>query len=102
MVDLVSDTMFGYLLWPFVFFVVGFTVTWYVLQRRRHRRMWELECYKHRRQQEIEDAIDRWHADPNNLPLHEHLGLTPKQYAEWLRDPDTIDMKEIGGCKKKW
>lgn len=33
----------------------------------------------------LDDLIDEWHAGlAPCVPLHEHLGMTPGQYAEWL------------------
>ena len=86
---------------PFLFGFVGAVavVCWlsYWVNRRRELR-WQL--YQQKRQQEILDAVDHWHANPQNIPLHEHLGLTPEQYEQWLRDPDTVEMEEISGWKR--
>lgn len=38
----------------------------------------------------IDDFIDRWHANPEGLPLHEYLGFDRDEYAAWLHDPDAL------------
>ncbi len=38
----------------------------------------------------IDDFIDRWHENPEGLPLHEYLGFDRDEYAAWLHDPDAL------------
>lgn len=38
----------------------------------------------------IDDFIDRWHENPEGLPLHAYLGFERDEYAMWLRDPDAL------------
>jgi len=42
--------------------------------------------------EEIDDFIHDWHTFPQvqGLPIEKHLGMTWEQYAEWVKDPDTI------------
>jgi hypothetical protein len=36
-------------------------------------------------QNEVDQLVDQWHTDPNiAMPLHEHLGWTPDQYATYV------------------
>ena len=39
---------------------------------------------------DIDDYIDRWHADPRSCEIHHYLGMTEKEYAQWLRHPDVL------------
>lgn len=50
---------------------------------------------KARRDQIINDRVDRWHALQPDVPLHVYLGLTSDQYEQWMRDPDSIDLDHI-------
>jgi hypothetical protein len=38
------------------------------------------------REERVDDAVDRWHRAPGELdvPLHEYLGWTWDEYAEWV------------------
>ncbi len=46
---------------------------------RRYVRLTEEDC------QYFDEAIDAWHADPHSgVPLHEYLGLTWFEYADWV------------------
>lgn len=39
---------------------------------------------------EIDDFVDQWHEAPGALPLHEFLGLSIEEYAEWLDDSESL------------
>lgn len=45
---------------------------------------------------EVEIDIDEWIADwhegraGSGLPLHEFLGMSWKEYARWVRDPEAL------------
>ncbi len=39
---------------------------------------------------EIDDYIDRWHANPDGQALHEYLGMNRDEYALWLGSPDSL------------
>jgi hypothetical protein len=39
---------------------------------------------------EIDDAIDAWHAGGSNMELHEFLGMTWEEYRQFVRDPEAI------------
>jgi hypothetical protein len=39
---------------------------------------------------DIDDFIDTWHASSQNCPLHEFLGLSQEEYAEWLKDSASL------------
>lgn len=41
---------------------------------------------------EIDDYIDRWHATPEGVPLHEYLGFSRDEYGLWLRSPDSLPL----------
>jgi hypothetical protein len=41
-------------------------------------------------QEEIDDFVDAWHADPNGGELHAYLGMTEDEYSFWLRVPDAL------------
>jgi hypothetical protein len=35
---------------------------------------------------DLDDLVDAWHNSPDDgVPLHEHLGMTWGEYAEWTR-----------------
>jgi len=38
----------------------------------------------------IDDFIERWHANPGESELHDYLGMTEEEYALWLRVPDAL------------
>jgi hypothetical protein len=40
--------------------------------------------------EEIDDYVDRWHADPSGVSLHEYLGMRRDEYALWLSSPDML------------
>lgn len=37
--------------------------------------------------EEIDDATDRWHQNPEGKELHEYLGMTEEEYADWVKNP---------------
>jgi hypothetical protein len=39
---------------------------------------------------DIDDFIDRWHAAPGGIELHDYLGMTLEEYSLWLRVPDAL------------
>jgi hypothetical protein len=39
---------------------------------------------------EIDDFIDIWHEDPQDLSLHEFLGMAWKEYSLWVSEPDIL------------
>src|SRR5260370_17087807 len=39
---------------------------------------------------DTDDFIDRWHAAPEDQELHDYLGMTKQEYAQWLRRPDVL------------
>lgn len=84
MVDLVGDTLVGYLIGPVLFFGVTFTIGWGVLRWRKHSKQLTWQRYQHKRQMEFSEAIDRWYADPNHSSGH----------------PTTIEMEDISGCRR--
>jgi hypothetical protein len=75
------------------FAALGFClwVSGYYLGRIRRERLWLQGKFD--REKRLNDAIDRWHAGQGDgMPLHTYLGLTPEQYEQWLRDPDSVDV----------
>jgi hypothetical protein len=40
--------------------------------------------------EEIDDFVDRWHANPAGLGLREFLGLTDSEYELWVNDPEIL------------
>jgi hypothetical protein len=39
----------------------------------------------------IDAWVEKWHLSENqSLQLHEFLGMTKEQYAEWLINPDVV------------
>lgn len=40
--------------------------------------------------EDIDDFIDIWHQNPAGKEIYEFLGMSEKEYALWLRDPDTL------------
>lgn len=41
---------------------------------------------------DVDDWIDAWHVRPSDAPLHDWLGLTPDEYAEFVVNPSTLSM----------
>ena len=39
---------------------------------------------------EIDDYVERWHSSAEDVDIHTFLGMTSKEYALWIRDPDTL------------
>jgi len=50
------------------------------------------------RREEIDDYVDAWHGNPGQMELHEFLGMSKQEYAQWLRNPDALD--EIALARK--
>jgi hypothetical protein len=42
--------------------------------------------------EDIDDAIDEWHASDHACELHEYLGFTSEEYAAFLHDPGTLEV----------
>jgi len=40
--------------------------------------------------EEIDDYVDKWHANPGNQQIYEFLGMSKKEYSLWLRDPGML------------
>jgi hypothetical protein len=40
--------------------------------------------------EEIDDAVDAWHANPGGKALHTHLGMSEAEYQRWVRKPDAL------------
>jgi hypothetical protein len=40
--------------------------------------------------EEIDDFVDRWHANPEGTELYDYLGMTENEYSLWLRVPDAL------------
>ena len=58
----------------------------------------------------INDMILQWHDSNSELPLHEYLGMSKKQYAKWI-EKDIPKIKVItlftyvylcGCCSNEW
>lgn len=51
------------------------------------------DCYA----DEIHDWVDNWHLTENSVPasvrqpLHEFLGMTVEEYAQWVANPDALE-----------
>jgi hypothetical protein len=39
---------------------------------------------------EIDDFVDRWHANPDDMELYDYLGMTTEEYSLWVRVPDAL------------
>ena len=39
---------------------------------------------------EIDDYVEKWHSSSEDIDIHTFLGMTSKEYALWIRDPDTL------------
>lgn len=39
---------------------------------------------------EIDDFIDDWHENQDDLELHEFLGMTWDEYSLWIKEPNTL------------
>src|SRR5271157_1134939 len=40
---------------------------------------------------DIDDFIDVWHQGGTGVPLHEFLGLSQEEYAQWVEQPDSLE-----------
>ena len=40
--------------------------------------------------EDIDDFVDAWHEGDSALELHEALGLTWDEYAQWVAQPDIL------------
>jgi hypothetical protein len=40
--------------------------------------------------EDIDDFIDQWHENPGNQSLHEFLGMTRDEYANWVADSSAL------------
>jgi len=40
--------------------------------------------------EEIDDAVDEWHEDMHNVPLHRFLGMTKSEYNLWVVDASVL------------
>ncbi len=39
---------------------------------------------------QIDNYIETWHREPNDLELHDYLGLTEQEYALWVEQPESL------------
>jgi hypothetical protein len=39
---------------------------------------------------DIDDFVDRWHEAQEGQELHDYLGMTMQEYAQWVRRPDAL------------
>ena len=51
------------------------------------------------RPEEIDHYVDAWHRTPQELELHEFLGMSKAEYGRWLRNPDALS--EIAHARKQ-
>lgn len=75
--DLVAETLAGYLIGPIMLGAITFAITWGALRWNQRRKEKARLLYQHRLELEIGNAIDRWEANPNNV----------------------VEMEEISGCR---
>lgn len=42
---------------------------------------------------DIDEFIEKWHKSITGMgcPLHEYLGLTMKQYSDWVENPKSLE-----------
>lgn len=40
---------------------------------------------------DIDDWVRRWHEGESNCELRDWLGMTERQYAEWVRECDVLE-----------
>ena len=46
---------------------------------------------------EVDDFIDEWHEEEESTTtLHEHLGLTVKEYERFIHDPEVLKELKYG------
>ncbi len=43
----------------------------------------------------IDDYIEYWHTHETGSDLHEFLGMTPYEYAQWLKSGEDIVLRDI-------
>lgn len=43
----------------------------------------------------IDDYIEYWHTHETGNDLHEFLGMTPYEYAQWLKSGEDIILRDI-------
>ena len=44
---------------------------------------------------DIEDYIEYWHENDSDLELNEFLGMTPDEYAEWIKTGEDMVLRDI-------
>jgi len=49
------------------------------LDRKEKKHLWRYEILE-----KIDDEIEQWHNSDIDIPLHEYLGMTEKEYAKWV------------------
>lgn len=40
--------------------------------------------------EEIDDFIDRWHKNSQDIELHEFLGMSWQEYSAWVAEPEIL------------
>ena len=40
--------------------------------------------------EDIDDYVDKWHANPAGQEIYEFLGMSEEEYSLWLRDPNAL------------
>lgn len=40
---------------------------------------------------DIDDWVERWHGSDTGMELHEFLGMTREEYANWASAPDALE-----------
>lgn len=45
--------------------------------------------------EQVDDAVDQWHASSTDLELHAHLGWTEAEYSAWVSDPSAIPPRPL-------
>ncbi len=40
--------------------------------------------------EDIDDYVDKWHANPGGREIYEFLGMSKEEYSLWLRDPNVL------------
>ncbi len=41
---------------------------------------------------DMDDYVERWHAGPCAVDLHDYLGMTWDEYAAWVANPDLLPL----------
>ena len=44
---------------------------------------------------DIEDYIEYWHENDSGLELNEFLGMTPHEYAEWIKTGEDMVLRDV-------